>query len=81
MTEICHGNYFEKSQILNLQRPGMLFGVMCVSIWYWCIDQEMTQRVLSAKSLPNAQLGCAMAALFKSIPAFITGNFDILDSR
>ncbi|GMH41201.1 hypothetical protein BSKO_09111 [Bryopsis sp. KO-2023] len=52
--------------------PGMLFGIPVVSIWYWCVDQEMAQRVLSARNLGEAQLGTAFAALFKALPVFIT---------
>lgn len=56
-----------------LNRPGMLFGLPLVSIWYWCIDQEMVQRVLSARSLRQAQTGTAAAGLLKILPPFITG--------
>lgn len=52
----------------------MLFGIPIVSIWYWCVDQEMAQRVMSAKNLGEAQLGTSFAGLFKTIPVFVTGN-------
>ncbi|CAD7705318.1 unnamed protein product [Ostreobium quekettii] len=52
--------------------PGMLLGIPVVSVWYWCVDQEMAQRVLSAANLEQAQMGTALAALMKSIPVFIT---------
>lgn len=51
---------------------GMLIGIPIVSIWYWCVDQEMAQRILSAKSLAHARMGAAAAALCKAIPVFIT---------
>eukprot|EP00210_Caulerpa_lentillifera_P005478 g5238.t1 len=51
---------------------GMLIGIPVVSIWYWCVDQEMAQRILSAKSLPHARMGAAAAALCKAVPVFIT---------
>lgn len=54
-------------------RAGMLFGIPVVSLWYWDIDQEMAQRVLSAKSLPQARMGSGSAAVLKAVPAFITG--------
>lgn len=51
----------------------MLFGVPVVSIWYWCVDQEMAQRVLSAPDIAEARLGTGFAAMLKVIPVFITG--------
>ena len=35
--------------------PGFLFGQTPASIWYWCADQMMVQKALSAKSLSDAQ--------------------------
>ena len=40
----------------------------------WCLDQEMAQRVLSAKNLHHARLGTAGAALLKLLPLFIIGT-------
>ncbi|GMH41065.1 hypothetical protein BSKO_08975 [Bryopsis sp. KO-2023] len=51
---------------------GMLVGQPFSSLWYWCIDQEMAQRVLSAKNLDHAQIGAATAGFFKILPVFIT---------
>lgn len=42
------------------------------ALYYWCIDQEMTQRVLSAASLDHAQLGCVTAGYLKILPMLIT---------
>lgn len=52
----------------------MLLGMPITSVWYWCIDQEMAQRVLSARSLEDAQIGTAVAAFLKIVPVFITGK-------
>ncbi|GMH41228.1 hypothetical protein BSKO_09138 [Bryopsis sp. KO-2023] len=52
--------------------PGMLFGIPVVSIWYWCVDQEMAQRVLSAPNISEARLGAGFAGLLKVLPVFIT---------
>ena len=35
--------------------PGFIFGQFPSSTWYWCADQMMVQRVLSAKSISHAQ--------------------------
>ena len=52
--------------------PGMMLGVPLGSSWYWCIDQEMAQRVLSSRSLAHTELGCALAGLLKILPGYIT---------
>ena len=48
---------------------GLTFGA---ALFYWCVDQEMTQRVLSAASLEHAQLGCVIAGFLKTLPFLIT---------
>jgi SSS family solute:Na+ symporter len=36
---------------------GILFGAPILGIWYWCTDQFIVQRVLSAKNLSEARRG------------------------
>jgi SSS family solute:Na+ symporter len=50
---------------------GMLLGQPIASIWYWCIDQEMVQRVLASKSISHAQGGCVLAGYLKILPPFM----------
>ncbi|XP_071962661.1 sodium/myo-inositol cotransporter-like [Antedon mediterranea] len=50
---------------------GFLLGKTPASIWYWCADQMMVQRVLAAKSLSHAQGGCLFASYIKLLPLFI----------
>ncbi|GMH41514.1 hypothetical protein BSKO_09424 [Bryopsis sp. KO-2023] len=52
--------------------PGMFFGLSIASVWYWCIDQEMAQRVLSARNLDHAKICTTTAGFLKIIPVFIT---------
>jgi SSS family solute:Na+ symporter len=40
---------------------GMLFGMFASSIWYWCTDQVIVQRVLSARKEKNGRMGCIIA--------------------
>ena len=47
-----------------------LVGCNAVSLWYWCTDQLMVQRTLSAKNLTNAQGGALFASLLKLMPLF-----------
>ncbi|XP_033640936.1 sodium/myo-inositol cotransporter-like [Asterias rubens] len=58
---------------INSDMPwaGFLFGQTPASIWYWCADQMMVQRALSAKSLSHAQGGCLMAGYAKMLPLFL----------
>lgn len=51
--------------------PGLFFGQLVSATWYWTLDQEMAQRVLSAKGLVNAQRGAAAAALLKLFPVYL----------
>ncbi|XP_018649694.1 inositol transporter [Schistosoma mansoni] len=50
---------------------GFLLGQTPASIWYWCTDQMMVQRVLAAKSLSHAQGATLMAGLIKQLPLFL----------
>ncbi|CAH8523432.1 unnamed protein product [Dicrocoelium dendriticum] len=50
---------------------GFLLGQTPASIWYWCADQMMVQRVLAAKSLSHAQGATLMAGVFKQLPLFM----------
>ncbi|XP_034042798.1 sodium/myo-inositol cotransporter [Thalassophryne amazonica] len=51
--------------------PGFLFGQTPASIWYWCADQVIVQRVLAAKNIAHAKCSTLMAGLLKILPMFI----------
>ncbi|MEM6379432.1 MAG: sodium/solute symporter, partial [Bacteroidota bacterium] len=64
----------------NLWRPmedteypwtGMLFGAPILGVWYWCTDQYIVQRALSAKDISNARKGALFAGYLKLLPVFI----------
>ena len=40
---------------------GIIFGAPILGIWYWCTDQYIVQRVLSAKNLDHARGGTIFA--------------------
>ena len=50
---------------------GMLLGTNVGGLWYWCLDQAIVQRVLSAKSLPHARASTIFAGLLKVSPVFL----------
>ena len=67
-------------RFFNLWRPssdteypwtGMLFGAPILGIWYWCTDQYIVQRALSAKDVSNARKGALFAGYLKLLPVFI----------
>ncbi len=50
---------------------GMLFGAPILGVWYWCTDQFIVQRTLSAKDVSNARRGALFAGFLKLLPVFI----------
>ncbi|XP_076857750.1 sodium/myo-inositol cotransporter [Brachyhypopomus gauderio] len=51
--------------------PGFLLGQTPASIWYWCADQVIVQRVLAAKNIAHAKGSTLMAGLLKVLPMFV----------
>ncbi|XP_048865131.1 sodium/myo-inositol cotransporter [Brienomyrus brachyistius] len=77
-TNSCH--IHPKPQSLKLLRgpldedipwPGFLLGQTPASIWYWCADQVIVQRVLAAKNIAHAKGSTLMAGFLKVLPMFI----------
>lgn len=50
---------------------GILLGAPILGIWYWCTDQFIVQRVLSAKNISQARKGTIFAGYIKMLPLFI----------
>lgn len=50
---------------------GVVFGSMIIGFWYWCTDQYIVQRTLSAKNISNARRGTIFAGYLKLLPVFI----------
>jgi solute:Na+ symporter, SSS family len=50
---------------------GIFFGAPILGIWYWCTDQVMVQRVLSARGEGNAKAATIFAGFLKILPVFI----------
>lgn len=42
-----------------------------VGIWYWCTDQVIVQRVLTAKDIKEGRRGSIFGALLKLMPVFL----------
>lgn len=65
---------------LNMWRPatdpdfpwtGVIFGAPILGVWYWCTDQFIVQRVLSARGIDQAQRGAVFAGWLKVLPLFL----------
>ncbi len=50
---------------------GILFGAPILGVWYWCTDQFIVQRVLSATNEDNARRGTIFGGFLKVLPLFI----------
>ena len=50
---------------------GILFGAPILGIWYWCTDQFIVQRTLSARTIDDARRGTIFAGFLKLLPLFI----------
>lgn len=50
---------------------GIIFGAPILGIWYWCTDQFIVQRALSAKNINHARSGAIFAGFLKVLPLFI----------
>lgn len=77
-TNYCH--IYPKPDSLKLLRkpddedtpwPGFLLGQTPASVWYWCADQVIVQRVLAAKNIAHAKGATLMAGFLKLLPMFI----------
>ncbi|XP_053424580.1 sodium/mannose cotransporter SLC5A10 isoform X2 [Nycticebus coucang] len=52
----------------DLPWTGMTFGLTIMATWYWCTDQVIVQRSLSARDLNHARAGSILASYLKMLP-------------
>lgn len=50
---------------------GILLGAPILGVWYWCTDQFIVQRVLSARNIDHARRGAIFGGFLKVLPLFI----------
>jgi len=67
-------------EYLNMWRPmsdpdfpwlPLLITSTIVGVWYWCTDQYIVQRVLTAKNITEGRRGSIFGALLKLLPVFL----------
>ncbi|XP_053556502.1 sodium/glucose cotransporter 1 [Bombina bombina] len=51
--------------------PGLIFGLTILALWYWCTDQVIVQRCLSAKNMSHVKAGCTLCGYLKLLPMFL----------
>src|SRR6185369_9552852 len=74
LREALPDHYF--SMIKPMDHPefpwtGIFLGAPILGIWYWCTDQVIVQRVLSAKDEGHAKAGTIFAGFLKILPVFV----------
>lgn len=62
---------FRAADDASLPWPGMTIGLTINAIWYWCSDQVIVQRSLSAKNLSHAKAGSILTGYLKILPLFL----------
>lgn len=50
---------------------GIVFGAPILAVWYWCTDQYIVQRVLSAKNMDHVKSASLFAGFLKILPVFL----------
>lgn len=55
----------------NFPWTGIFFGAPILGLWYWCTDQVIVQRTLSAKNIEQAKGGTVLAGFLKILPVFM----------
>ena len=55
----------------NFPWTGILLGAPILGVWYWCTDQFIVQRVLSASNIDQARRGTIFGGYLKLLPLFI----------
>src|SRR6056300_418328 len=51
--------------------PTLFISSTIVGIWYWCTDQYIVQRTLTAKNIKEGRRGTIFGALMKLLPVFL----------
>jgi len=55
----------------NFPWTGIVLGAPILGVWYWCTDQCIVQRTLSARNLEHARGGTILAGYLKILPVFL----------
>jgi SSS family solute:Na+ symporter len=70
-TDASHFDMWQPMSHPSFPWTGILFGAPILGVWYWCTDQFIVQRVLSAKGIDDARRGTIFGGFLKLLPLFI----------
>jgi len=74
MTETVGPEYFNMWRPVtdpNFPWPSLLITSTIVGVWYWCTDQYIVQRALTAKNIKEGRRGTIFGAMLKLLPVFL----------
>lgn len=74
MTETLSPEYFNMWRPAtdpDFPWPSLLITSTIVGIWYWCTDQYIVQRALTAKNIKEGRRGTIFGAMLKLLPVFL----------
>lgn len=74
MTETLKPEYFNMWRPAtdpDFPWPSLFVTSTVVGIWYWCTDQYIVQRALTAKNIKEGRRGTIFGALLKLLPVFL----------
>lgn len=74
MTETLSPEYFNMWRPAtdpDFPWPSLLITSTIVGIWYWCTDQYIVQRALTAKNIKEGRRGTIFGAVLKLLPVFL----------
>ncbi|MEM8931669.1 MAG: sodium:solute symporter [Acidobacteriota bacterium] len=74
MVELAEPDFFniwKSASHPDFPWTGMVFGAPIIAIWYWCTDQFIVQRTLSARGIDDARRGTIFAGYLKQLPLFV----------
>ncbi|KAJ9459795.1 Sodium/glucose cotransporter [Diplonema papillatum] len=66
-----HTRLFRSSRNDLYPWPGVVFGLPVEALVYWCCNQVVTQKALSAKSDLDAKAGCIFCGFLNFLPPFL----------
>ncbi|XP_022079644.1 sodium/glucose cotransporter 4-like isoform X1 [Acanthaster planci] len=62
---------FRDATTSDLPWPGVLVGIFLLSAWYFCTNQVLVQRSLSAKNVTHSKAATLLAASLKVLPIIL----------
>ncbi|WP_339709493.1 sodium:solute symporter [uncultured Kriegella sp.] len=64
-------NMWRSSSDPDFPWPALVITSTIVGVWYWCTDQYIVQRALTAKNIKEGRRGTIFGALLKLMPVFL----------